>query len=40
VASIPIFNGVAVYAMKRNIDFEPTQKSARDSIQLKDIIMK
>jgi peptide/nickel transport system substrate-binding protein len=40
VASIPIFNTVAVYAMKSNIDFKPTQKHNMDLILLKDVTIK
>jgi peptide/nickel transport system substrate-binding protein len=40
VPSIPIFNGVAVYGMKKNIEFKPTQKSAHDAILVKDVMIK
>jgi peptide/nickel transport system substrate-binding protein len=40
VPSVPIFNFVAVYAMKKNIDFTPTQKSPRDLILVKDITLR
>jgi ABC-type transport system substrate-binding protein len=37
VASIPIFNTVIVYGMKKNIDFKPTQKFALELILIKDV---
>jgi peptide/nickel transport system substrate-binding protein len=40
VPSIPIFNNVAVYAMKKNIDFKPTQKYNMDLVLVKDITTK
>jgi peptide/nickel transport system substrate-binding protein len=40
VAMIPIFNSVAIYAMKNNIDFRPTEKINMDLVNLKDITVK
>jgi peptide/nickel transport system substrate-binding protein len=40
VASIPIFTMVAVYAMKANIDFKPTQKHHHDLLLVKDVTIK
>jgi peptide/nickel transport system substrate-binding protein len=40
VPSIPIFNNVAVYAMKKNVDFTPTQKYFQDLTLIKDITIK
>ena len=40
VASIPIFNTVAVYAMKKNIDFKPTEKHQMDLVLIKDVDIK
>jgi hypothetical protein len=40
VASIPIFNTVAVYGMKSNIDFKPTQKLNMDLVLIKDVTVK
>jgi peptide/nickel transport system substrate-binding protein len=40
VAAIPIFSPVFVYAMKKNIDFKPTQKHAQDLVLVKDIAFK
>jgi peptide/nickel transport system substrate-binding protein len=40
VASIPIFNNVPVFAMKKNIDFTPTQKDASALLLVKDITIK
>lgn len=37
VASIPIFNMIPVYAMKKNIDFKPTQKNLHELILVKDV---
>jgi len=37
VASIPIFNTVIVYGMKKNIDFKPTQKFALELLLIKDV---
>jgi peptide/nickel transport system substrate-binding protein len=40
VATIPIFNPVSVYAMKRNIDFTPTQGIVHNLVLLKDVAVK
>ena len=40
VASIPIFNMIPVYAMKKNIDLTPTQKVPHDLVLVKDITMR
>jgi len=40
VASIPIFNNVPVFAMKKNIEFKPTQKHAHGLILVKDVTIK
>lgn len=40
VATIPIFNVVNVYAMKKNIDFKPTQKWLMDLLLAKDVTMR
>jgi peptide/nickel transport system substrate-binding protein len=37
VATIPIFNTVSVYAMKKNIDFKPTQNQPMELIHVKDV---
>jgi peptide/nickel transport system substrate-binding protein len=37
VASIPIYNTVVIYAMKKNIDFKPTQRYTHDLMLIKDI---
>ena len=37
VAVIPVYNMIAIYAMKKNIEFAPTQKYAMDLILIKDI---
>lgn len=39
-AGIPIYSMVAVYAMKNNIDFRPTQKHNMDLVLLKDITVR
>ena len=39
VASIPIYNTVVVYAMKENINFNPTQKQALELVPVKDVTM-
>jgi peptide/nickel transport system substrate-binding protein len=40
VVTIPIFNTVAVYAMKENIDFKPTQKYFADLALVKDMTIR
>jgi len=40
VAFIPIINNVSVYAMKKNIEFVPTQKHGMDLVLVKDIAVK
>jgi peptide/nickel transport system substrate-binding protein len=40
VASIPIFNMIPVFALKKNVDFKPTQKNLHDLILVKDITLK
>ena len=40
VPSIPIFNTVAVYGMKENIDFKPTQRLNMDLVLVKDVVKK
>lgn len=40
VAVIPVYNMIAVYAMKKSIDFTPTQKYAMDLILIKDVKIK
>jgi peptide/nickel transport system substrate-binding protein len=40
VASIPVFNNVIVYGMKKNIDFKPTEKFQFDVIFVKDMAVK
>lgn len=40
VLSIPVYNNVAIYAMKKSIDFTPTQKYNMDLLMVRDIIMK
>jgi peptide/nickel transport system substrate-binding protein len=40
VATIPVFNTVAVYAMKTNIEFKPTQKHAQDLLLIRDVTMR
>jgi len=40
VASIPVFNNVIVYGMKKNIDFKPTEKFQFDVIFVKDITVR
>lgn len=40
VASIPIFNVIPVYAMKKNIDFKPTQKIVHDLVLVKDVTIR
>ncbi len=40
VSGIPIFNNVALYAMKKNIDFKPTQKHQIELLLIKDVTMK
>ncbi len=40
VASIPIFNVIPVYAMKKNIDFTPTQKIVHDLVLVKDVTIR
>jgi peptide/nickel transport system substrate-binding protein len=40
VASIPVFNNVIVYAMKKNVDFRPTEKFQFDVLFVKDITVK
>lgn len=40
VASITIFNNVAVYALKSNIDFRPTQKHNMNLVLVKDVTMR
>ena len=40
VITIPIFNTVAIYAMKKNIDFKPTEKHWMDLILVKDITIR
>jgi peptide/nickel transport system substrate-binding protein len=40
VASIPIFNTVIVYALKKNIDFKPTRKYNLDLMLVKDVTMR
>ena len=37
VATIPVFNSVTVYGMKKNINFKPTEKFMFDVIYVKDI---
>ena len=39
-AVIPIFNTVAIYGMKKDIDFMPTQKYPFDVVLIKDITVK
>jgi peptide/nickel transport system substrate-binding protein len=39
VAVIPIYNAVAVFALKDNIDFRPTQQHTMELILIKDIII-
>jgi hypothetical protein len=40
VASIPIFNVIPVYAMKKNIDFNPTRKIVHDLVLVKDVTIR
>ena len=40
VATIPVFNSVIVYGMKKNIDFKPTEKFMFDIVYVKDITVK
>jgi len=40
VPTIPIFNSVAVYAMKDNIDYKPTKNHNFDLMLIKDVTMK
>jgi peptide/nickel transport system substrate-binding protein len=40
VATIPIYNTVTFYGMKKNIDFLPTQKYNQDLMLVKDVTMK
>lgn len=40
VASIPIWNMIPVFALKKNIDFKPTQRHVNASILVKDITIK
>jgi hypothetical protein len=37
VATIALYNIVAFYAMKENIDFKPTQKYLADLMYIKDV---
>jgi peptide/nickel transport system substrate-binding protein len=37
VPCIPIFNNVSVFAMKKNVDFTPTQKHGMDLVLVKDM---
>ena len=37
VATIPIYNHISVFAMKKNIDFKPMQKNNFDLILIKDV---
>jgi peptide/nickel transport system substrate-binding protein len=40
VASIPICNAVVIYATKKNIDFNPTQKHAMELVLVKDVTVR
>jgi peptide/nickel transport system substrate-binding protein len=40
VASIPVCNAVVVYAMKKNIEFKPTQKHNQELLFVRDVTMK
>lgn len=40
VGSIPVFNPVSVYAMKKNIDFKPTQEHVHDLVLIKDVTIR
>jgi ABC-type transport system substrate-binding protein len=40
VASIPIYNPVYVYGMKKNIDFKPTTGIVHNLVLIKDVTVK
>jgi peptide/nickel transport system substrate-binding protein len=40
VATIPLFNNVVLYCMKKNVDFKPTQKTNNDLMLVKDVTVR